>query len=67
MIKQRFFWRDFTKGYLSYLKKYSRKNRYASIQNNKRASVYRNAGGLTGNFWMSDDFNETPDCFKEYM
>ena len=27
----------------------------------------RQAGGLTGEFWMSDDFDETPDCFKDYM
>ena len=27
----------------------------------------RQAGGLTGKFWMADDFDETPDCFKEYM
>lgn len=28
---------------------------------------YRTAGGLDGEFWMADDFDETPDCFKEYM
>ena len=27
----------------------------------------RQAGGLTGKFYMADDFDETPDCFKEYM
>ena len=27
----------------------------------------RSAGGLTGRFYMADDFDETPDCFKEYM
>ncbi len=27
----------------------------------------RSSGGLTGKFWMADDFDETPDCFKEYM
>ena len=27
----------------------------------------RSAGGLTGRFYIADDFDETPDCFKEYM
>lgn len=26
----------------------------------------RTAGGLTGKFWMADDFDETPDCFKTF-
>ena len=25
------------------------------------------AGILKGRTWMADDFNETPDCFKEYI
>ncbi|MEE3496329.1 MAG: DUF2281 domain-containing protein [Butyrivibrio sp.] len=24
-------------------------------------------GGLSGTFVMADDFDETPDCFKEYV
>ena len=27
----------------------------------------RTPGGLTGNFYMASDFDETPDCFREYM
>lgn len=27
----------------------------------------RTPGGLTGKFFMAPDFDETPDCFKEYM
>jgi hypothetical protein len=27
----------------------------------------RHAGGLTGEFYMADDFDATPYCFKEYM
>lgn len=27
----------------------------------------RELGGLEDGFYMSPDFNETPDCFKEYM
>lgn len=28
---------------------------------------YRTRGGLSGKVILSDDFNETPECFKEYM
>ena len=28
---------------------------------------YRTRGGLSGNVILADDFNETPECFKEYM
>ena len=27
----------------------------------------RRPGGLTGKFFMAPDFDETPECFKEYM
>jgi hypothetical protein len=27
----------------------------------------KNAGWAKGKIWMADDFNETPDCFKDYM
>lgn len=27
----------------------------------------RKLGGLEDGFWMADDFDETPDCFKEYI
>lgn len=29
--------------------------------------VKRTLGGLKGQIWMADDFDETPDCFKEYI
>lgn len=28
---------------------------------------YRQPGILKGEIWMADDFDETPDCFAEYM
>lgn len=28
---------------------------------------YRTKGGFSGKVVLADDFNETPDCFKEYM
>ena len=27
----------------------------------------RKLGGLEDGFFMTDDFDETPECFKEYM
>ncbi len=27
----------------------------------------RRPGGLTGEFFMAPDFDETPECFKKYM
>ena len=27
----------------------------------------RNAGRLKGQIWMADDFNETPEDFKDYI
>lgn len=27
----------------------------------------RNMGWMRGQIWMADDFNETPDDFKDYM
>ncbi|MBQ3800333.1 MAG: DUF2281 domain-containing protein [Treponema sp.] len=32
-----------------------------------KGQTKRHAGGLTGDFYMADDFDETPDCFKEYV
>lgn len=33
----------------------------------KRKHPERKLGILQGKFVMADDFDETPDCFKEYM
>ena len=38
-----------------------------SAENVQSKKPKRTAGGLTGRFWLADDFDETPDCFKEYM
>lgn len=36
-------------------------------QNEKQEKQKRQPGGLTGKFYMSPDFDETPECFKEYV
>ncbi|MBO4320035.1 MAG: DUF2281 domain-containing protein [Treponema sp.] len=33
----------------------------------KNGNNKRQPGGLTGKFWMADDFDETPECFKDYL
>ena len=34
---------------------------------NQSVPFTRELGGLEEGFYISPDFNETPDCFKEYM
>ena len=38
-----------------------------SSEKSSTKTTKRSPGGLTGKFWMAEDFDETPDCFKEYM
>jgi hypothetical protein len=39
-----------------------------SQKTNSSESVFkRQLGGLEEGFYMAPDFDETPDCFKEYM
>ena len=35
--------------------------------NEKSSSFSRALGGLEEGFYMAPDFDETPECFKEYM
>lgn len=30
-------------------------------------SIRRTLGDIPGKFWMSEDFDDTPECFEEYM
>lgn len=32
---------------------------------NKQLQNHRKPGGMKGEFYMADDFDETPECFKE--
>ena len=32
-----------------------------------QSAFVRPLGGLEKDFWIADDFDETPDCFAEYM
>ena len=35
--------------------------------NDENVPFTRELGGYEEGFYMAPDFNETPDCFKEYM
>lgn len=54
--------------YVQFLKfKLSEKKEASGVLNGKRKHSERKIGILQGKFAMADDFDETPDCFKEYM
>jgi Protein of unknown function (DUF2281) len=44
-------------------------NKYQSNPNEESIGELRrkNAGWAKGKIWMADDFNETPEDFKDYM
>jgi len=45
------------------LEKYVSKNNGSSIAEQRR----KNAGRFKGQIWMADDFNKTPEEFKDYL
>ena len=45
------------------LEKYVSKNNGIPIAEQRR----KNAGRFKGQIWMADDFNETPEEFKDYL
>ena len=46
-----------------FLKSYLEKKKYKET----KKPVIRKLGGYKGKVWISDDFDETPDCFKDYI
>lgn len=42
-------------------------NSKSKKENPREKKIYRTPGGMKGTLWMADDFDATPDCFKEYM
>ena len=40
---------------------------FSKNTNPQKKTQKRSPGGLTGKFVMAPDFDETPECFKEYM
>ena len=37
-----------------------------SSEKSSTKATKRSPGGLTGKFWMTEDFDEPPDCFKTF-
>ena len=40
---------------------------YQNSAEKERKTTRRSPGGLTGAFYMADDFDETPECFKDFV
>lgn len=53
--------------YLDELSEYVKYLEFKANENQPKKSPRRTLGGLTGHFWMADDFDETPECFKDYV
>ncbi len=54
--------------YIKFLKfKLLQEQNKANCAVTDRKHPIRKLGILQGKFFMADDFDETPDCFKEYM
>ena len=43
------------------------KNLLSQKTNSSESGFTRQLGGLEEGFYMAPDFDETPECFKEYM
>ena len=43
------------------------KSQRVSVMVEQKKNKYRERGCLSGQVKISDDFNETPECFKEYI
>lgn len=44
-----------------------KKHGNSDIESSKNDSAKRTLGGLEQGFWISEDFDETPDCLKDYV
>lgn len=47
--------------------RFTKSKESAAIDLQPDGKRYRTRGGFRGPVILADDFNETPDCFKEYM
>lgn len=55
-------------GYFEMLQLRSYLDSYAPVTDESTATPKRREpGALTGTLWMSEDFDETPDCFADYQ
>ena len=60
---------DFVSQILDFVLSRNSKSEKANVEKKEESEkkFYRQPGILKGEIWMADDFDETPDCFAEYM
>ena len=58
---------DFVGQFLDFILSRNSKSKEKPKAEEVEKKLYRQPGILKGEIWMADDFDETPDCFKEYM
>ena len=60
---------DFVSQILDFVLSRNSKSEKVNVEKKEKSEkkFYRQPGILKGEIWMADDFDETPDCFAEYM
>ena len=57
---------DFVSQILDFVLSKNSKSEKASVENKKKNAI-RKLGQWKGQVWIADDFDETPECFKDYV
>ena len=57
---------DFVSQVLDFVLSRNSKTEKVDVEKKKKKSI-RKLGQWKGQVWIADDFDETPDCFAEYM
>jgi prevent-host-death family protein len=52
---------------LDFYQDYLKNNEMVNVRINEESDISYGRGCLKGKIWMSDDFDEPLECFKEYM
>ena len=47
--------------------RFSKTDRVSVTEQQPASKKYRSRGGFQGRVILADDFNETPECFKEHL
>lgn len=57
---------DFVSQILDFVLSRNSKSEKASVENKEKNAI-RKLGQWKGQVWIADDFDETPECFKDYV
>lgn len=57
---------DFVSQILDFVLSKNSKSEKASVENKEKNAI-RKLGQWKGQVWIADDFDETPECFKDYV